>query len=366
MIDNVVQVEQRISRVVRDQLVPALFLRRAAVGITAWEVPDEPVPFTEAVSQEFEPFDVGRAWSKPWGTTWFHLTGQVPDGWGRPGTVVQLFVDLGFSSLMPAFQAEGLIYRPDGSIVKGVEPFNHVVEVDGEVDLYVEAASNPNMLQHFFVSAPPSPAAGMAAALPGTFLPPSNTGIALLGSKSTAGSEPLYTLRDVMLVERDLEVDALIADVSVLTGLMHELEPSLPRRAEILRALERMCDALDPQDVVATVASARKELAFVLDAPAYATAHSIVAVGHAHLDSAWLWPTRETVRKCARTFSNVLDLMDADPEFTFACSSAQQFAWVKEYYPELFARIRERVAEGRFVPVGGMWVESDTNMPGGE
>jgi alpha-mannosidase len=90
------------------------------------------------------------------------------------------------------------------------------------------------------------------------------------------------------------------------------------------------------------------------------------AVGHAHIDSAWLWPTRETVRKCARTFSNVLSLMDSDPDVRFACSSAQQYAWVQEHYPELFERIRERVREGRFVPVGGMWVESDTNMPGGE
>ncbi|NEA40882.1 glycoside hydrolase family 38 C-terminal domain-containing protein, partial [Streptomyces sp. SID11385] len=103
-----------------------------------------------------------------------------------------------------------------------------------------------------------------------------------------------------------------------------------------------------------------------LAAPAARSAHRVYAVGHAHIDSAWLWPVRETVRKCARTFSNVLDLMDQDPDLVFACSSAQQYAWMKEFYPELFARIKERVAEGRFVPVGGMWVESDTNMPGGE
>ncbi len=88
--------------------------------------------------------------------------------------------------------------------------------------------------------------------------------------------------------------------------------------------------------------------------------------GHAHIDSAWLWPVRETIRKCARTFSNVVALMDEDPGFVFSCSSAQQLAWIKEFYPELFGRIREKVKAGQFVPVGGMWVESDTNMPGGE
>jgi alpha-mannosidase len=104
----------------------------------------------------------------------------------------------------------------------------------------------------------------------------------------------------------------------------------------------------------------------VLAQPATASAHRVFAVGHAHIDSAWLWPVRETIRKCARTFSNVLALMEEDPDFIFACSSAQQYAWMKQFYPELFARIRERVLEGRFVPVGGMWVESDTNLPGGE
>ncbi|MCZ2261787.1 alpha-mannosidase, partial [Isoptericola sp. QY 916] len=110
----------------------------------------------------------------------------------------------------------------------------------------------------------------------------------------------------------------------------------------------------------------RAALVDALAAPAAASAHRVHAVGHAHIDSAWLWPTRETVRKCARTFSNVLALMDEDPDVKFACSSAQQYSWVQEHYPELFERIRERVREGRFVPVGGMWVESDTNMPGGE
>ena len=127
-----------------------------------------------------------------------------------------------------------------------------------------------------------------------------------------------------------------------------------------------MLDVMDPDDVPGTAAAGRAALAEVLARPAYASAHQLVATGHAHIDSAWLWPVRETIRKCARTFSNVVALMDEDPDFVFSCSSAQQLAWIKEYYPELFARIRDKVKSGQFVPVGGMWVESDTNMPGGE
>ncbi|MCX6465500.1 MAG: glycosyl hydrolase-related protein, partial [Pseudonocardiales bacterium] len=129
---------------------------------------------------------------------------------------------------------------------------------------------------------------------------------------------------------------------------------------------ERAVDVTDPEDVAGTAAAARAELREALDRPAHASAHRVHAVGHAHLDSAWLWPVRETARKVARTVANVLSLMDDDPDLVFAMSSAQQFAWLQEHHPDVFARLRERVAEGRFVPVGGMWVESDTNLPGGE
>jgi alpha-mannosidase len=89
-------------------------------------------------------------------------------------------------------------------------------------------------------------------------------------------------------------------------------------------------------------------------------------VGHAHIDTAWLWPLRETVRKCARTFATAVTLMEDYPEYHFVCSAAQHLAWMEEHYPALFNRIAERVATGQFGPVGGMWVESDCNTPAGE
>ncbi|MGH9035916.1 MAG: alpha-mannosidase, partial [Acidimicrobiia bacterium] len=89
-------------------------------------------------------------------------------------------------------------------------------------------------------------------------------------------------------------------------------------------------------------------------------------VGHAHIDTAWLWPLRETVRKCARTFATAVSLMEHYPEYHFVCSAAQHLAWMEERYPALFARIAERVGTGQFGPVGGMWVEADCNVPSGE
>ena len=72
---------------------------------------------------------------------------------------------------------------------------------------------------------------------------------------------------------------------------------------------------------------------------------------------AWLWPYDETIRKCARSFATVDRYMDDYPELKFACSQAQQLDWIRQHYPGLFSRLRERVKQGRFIPVGGTWVE---------
>lgn len=341
-------VEARIARLVRDRIDPAVLRRSAPVTIEAWQVPDEPVPFAEAVAAEYTPFHVGDAWGgRPWGTTWFRVRGTVPSDFGAdPGTTVELRVDLGFSKRQPGFQAEGLAWRPDGTTIKGIEPLNDTLPVepgpDGSFELYVEAAANPDIGGDDFQGATP------------------------LGSRSTAGTEPIYRLRALELVERDDTVWELQQDFWVLRGLMAELPTDGTRGADVLRGLERAADTLDPDDVAGTAAATREVLAPLLAVGAAGSAGRAIAVGHAHIDSAWLWPVRETIRKCARTFSNVLDLMDRDPDFTFACSSAQQYAWIRDGYPSIWERIKQRVAEGRWIPVGGMWVESDTNLPGGE
>ncbi|MDE9365930.1 glycoside hydrolase family 38 C-terminal domain-containing protein [Luteipulveratus sp. YIM 133132] len=346
-------IRSRLHRFRQEYLPAALYRERTPLRLTRWDVPDEPVPFAEAVVAEFVPFVAGAGaeshWGSPWGTTWFHVTGTLPEGWSeRADSRVEALVDLGFNAAGPGFQAEATAYDADGRIIKGIEPLNawvprHGITPDGRtVDFYVEAAANPYVPEN------------------GWFIPTP------LGSKATAGRAPLYELRSLDLVLLDVPVWELTQDVQVLAGYLDELPADSPRVAGIEAALDRMLDAVDPRDLASTAPAGRKALEAALASPAVASAHQVVATGHAHIDSAWLWPTRETVRKCARTFSNVLDLMEEDADLVFACSSAQQLEWIRLTYPELFERIRTRAVEGRFVPVGGMWVESDTNLPGGE
>jgi alpha-mannosidase len=94
--------------------------------------------------------------------------------------------------------------------------------------------------------------------------------------------------------------------------------------------------------------------------------HTITAVGHAHIDTAWEWPIREAKRKVARSWSTQLALMDEYPDYVFAASQPVQYAWMKESYPDIYRRLKERVAAGQWEPIGAMWVEPDCNLPSGE
>lgn len=344
--------EGRLDRFLTERILPAVHRRAAPLEVAAWEAPGEPVPVADALRQPYAPFATGQAWGAPWGTTWFRVSGSVPEQWYDDeerlpdGTRVEIVADLGFHGGGAGFQAEALAYLPDGSPLKAIEPFNaHLpwpVAPDEPMELYLEAASNPDIGGDW------------------TFAPTP------LGDLDTAGSTPLYRLNRVDVVLLDEPVWALAQDIATLRSLMRELPADRPRRHLVLRALERMLDVLDPDDLAATAGAGRAELAGVLAAPAAASAHAVYAVGHAHIDSAWLWPVRETIRKCARTFSNVLALMEDYPDFVFACSSAQQLKWMKDHHPAIFDGIKKKVADGQFIPVGGMWVESDTNLPGSE
>ena len=93
---------------------------------------------------------------------------------------------------------------------------------------------------------------------------------------------------------------------------------------------------------------------------------NIIAVGNAHIDLAWLWPWTETVEVVRDTFGTGVELMDEYPDWVFAQSTAQDFLWLENKYPDLFEKIQQRVKDGRWEMVGGMWCEPDLNMPCGE
>ncbi|MFI6560544.1 alpha-mannosidase [Streptomyces sp. NPDC050534] len=340
------RIEERAERLHNQRIKPALYAATVPLTVEAWQAPGEPVPFEAASAASYEPFAMDTPWGPPWGTTWFRMRGQVPAEWA--GRRVEAVIDLGFVGDWPGNQAEALVHLTDGTPLKAVNPLNQYVPIANpaaggeEIHYLVEAASNPDILANDFA------------------------GPTHLGDVLTAGDKPLYTFRRADLAVLDEEVFHLDLDLQVLRELMVHLGEHEPRRHEILHALDRAMDVLDLDDVPGSAAAVREVLAPVLARPAHASAHTISGVGHAHIDSAWLWPIRETKRKTSRTFSNVTALADEYEEFIFACSQAQQYEWVRDNYPQVWERIKKSVAKGQWAPVGGMWVESDGNLPGGE
>jgi alpha-mannosidase len=156
-----------------------------------------------------------------------------------------------------------------------------------------------------------------------------------------------------------LDADAwrLYWDFETLRALEAEGEQGLDPTwvGELGHELNRFCRELDPA-ILERLYENRNA----------ARVHELVAVGHAHLDTAWLWPLAEAKRKAVRTFSTQLRLLDEYPEFRFACSSAQHYEWIERDHPELWKGLSAAVAEGRFIPAGGSWVEPDCNLPSGE
>jgi alpha-mannosidase len=338
-------VEQRLDRILTERVLPAQYAAWVPLRLSAWLVPGEPVPVSEALAASYQPFAVGQMWGAPWSTMWLRAGATVPPEWA--GRRVEAVFDLGLVPGGPGNQAEALVYTAAGVPLKGIAPRNQYVPVarparGGEpVELLLEVAANPD-------------------ALGAGFLPTT------LGDPSTAGTAPLFRMARADLAVLDEEVFGLTLDIQVLAGLMKELDVNEPRRHEILRALQRAAEALDLSDIGASAAGARAHLADVLSRPANASAHRISAVGHAHIDTAWLWPLRETVRKASRTFASATALAGDYPELIFAAPQAQQYDWVKQHYPEVYRRIATSVKAGQWVPVGGMWVEADGNLPGGE
>ncbi len=314
-----------------ESLRRAAFAPLAGLKVTAW-VTREPVPYAERATGTRLELKPGDKWGDLFDCAWFHFEGTVPAS--AAGKTVVLLIDL---------NGEACVVDASGSPVLGLttvnsdyelgtgKPGKRVVRVvdparGGEtISLWADAGAND-----------------------------------LLGLLPENG-----VLKEASIAVRNREVEALAYDWEVLHELMISLPPASPRRHRVRAALRRAALVLDRIDED-EARSARAILAPELARRGGDPSLRISAVGHAHLDLAWLWPIRETIRKGIRTFATALDLMDRYPDYVFGASQPQLYQWVKDRVPALWSRLRARAAEGRWEPQGAMWVEADTNLAGGE
>ncbi len=162
----------------------------------------------------------------------------------------------------------------------------------------------------------------------------------------------------------------LYVDVKLLFEGYKAMSDDLLRKTDIWEALKTFTTMVDfEQDADGRnrdYEAARAYLRPLMEKHNGPTTPQFYAFGHAHIDVAWLWPLAETERKVHRTFAAQLRHMDQYPEYKFLQSQPHLYRMVKQLYPNLYARIKQKVAEGQWIPEGGMWVEADTNVSGGE
>lgn len=167
------------------------------------------------------------------------------------------------------------------------------------------------------------------------------------------------------IVVIDREIKDLKYDVEFALDLCEAIDPDGPAYATILRALNDVANlfSADHRD---TIARCRKVLRDAMGSLSGDIKHSLYPVGHAHLDTAWLWPIEITKKKMAHTTATQLGLLERYPEYVFVHSQASQYEWLEKEYPKLFERVKAAIDRGQWEPVGSMWVEADCNLTGAE
>jgi alpha-mannosidase len=166
------------------------------------------------------------------------------------------------------------------------------------------------------------------------------------------------------------QVYQLALDFTTLFELRNRLDQSSLRVSEIDQGLKDVTLIIDLElpepEMLGTINQARERLRRLLACVNGSTAPTFFAFGHAHIDVAWLWPWAETERKIARTVINQLSLMEEYPEYRFLQSQPQLYLMLKNRYPKLYERFKQALLAGKVIADGAMWVEADTNIPGGE
>lgn len=324
----------------------AIYPETAQAALIEVAGPVDRIPFDEALTLDWRPAAFGEDLGPLWATRWFRVTIDVPSAWR--GARVELHWDS---------RSEALLWL-DGRSAAGLNI--------GRADalLLAEAAGGERLVFHVEQASNRMFGAEEGGSEGGRREP-----YRLVACEARRFDPEAWRLFHDFETLRQLEADRVPVQAAESFGGAGKppVRPALDTAwaGRLLHDLNRVCNACQPEDP-ATWPAARSILEPLLAARNGTIAHELWAIGHAHIDTAWLWPIEETRRKCQRTFSTAVRLMDAYPQFRFAASQAWQYAAIEQSDPDLFARIAEKVRGGQWIPIGGSWVEPDCNLPSGE
>ncbi|KAI0632608.1 glycosyl hydrolases family 38 N-terminal domain-containing protein [Trametes polyzona] len=318
------------------------------VKLEVWSAPGLSKPsFEEALKQKFRAAKKGESFGPSWTNHWWKVSLTIPSYWEQYERV-QFEFDPG---------CEAMIFSKDGTPLQGItggfggdRRVEHIIPRSaikaGKYEIVVESSCN------------------------GMFGVPWNG-----DTIAPPDMNRYFQLASADLVVPNLEAWHLLWDFQTLRELTDSLPGNTSLQNKALTTANAIMNAFEKGDP-SSITEARR-LAEAVFGEGWAKKGSkiydegpdkaqIWGIGHCHIDTAWLWPYRVTQQKVARSWSTQVDLMDRFPEHRFTCSQAQQYKWLEQLYPPLFERVKEKIQEGKFHPVGGSWVENDSNMPSGE
>lgn len=286
------------------------------------------------------PAHKGDTFGPSWTTHWFKVTINVPQKW-LPNQVL-LNWDCG---------NEGLVYSPDGEPLQaftgGGERTDFIIPpkwCKGKFTFYIETSCNGMFGNGNGVVDPPNP-------------------------------NRYFRLLNADLVLPNLPARDLHIDFWEIGDLAREMPGDLWQKHKARVVGNEIMNTFDAHDADKTIAKATDLAATYVGKDAHTekvyentdlSTVDVFGVGNCHIDTAWLWPFAETRRKVMRSWITQVDLLDRYPEYVFVASQMQQFHWLKQDLPIGFEKVKKHIKTGRFIPIGGSWVENDTNMPCGE
>lgn len=294
----------------------------------------EPIPYSALENYLPDKIKKGEVWaSEKFGCCWLLIKGKVPPSCKHPVIVLNV-------------NGEGLAYH------KG-EPFDIVTTIMGVADAFQAPGAGKRILDlngkleedgsfEIWVDCGYNGINGM-------FLQKAKLCYCYLADKNQLLSNFYYKALSLGLV--------LVAEEKKGLPLQEEIVDTLDKALTL--AKKNIHDAIS---LLNPFWSERKLANWLWDK--HNTNYTLI--GHAHLDLAWLWPKRESMRKAERTFTNALSILDKFPDYRFGASQAQMFDWIRVNNPPLFKKLQDAVDDGKIEIQGGMWVESDTNIPCGE
>ena len=308
---------------------------------TRFSCTDHPVPWSERLDLEYKEIKKGEVWAKEWQSAWFNFSVEVPEEFADKELCLRVHTG-----------SEALLFDDDGNPIFAFTGYT-IFDSHFYRDRMIIGKKEPGTKLNYWAEA-------AAYSINGIYLPDYR-------DQKPQHKHGFYPpeMRHMELSVFNSEVWKLMIDLTVMENMMN-VETCETRRG--MRLLYEINQAIDIYNFnSANAEKTRKYLAEkVFSKGATSTAMDVTCVGHAHIDVGWLWPVAESIRKAARTFSTQLANMERYPDYIFGASQAELYMMIKENYPVLYERIREKVKEGRWEIQGGMWVEADCNLISGE